>query len=293
MEGAMSNPVLLSVNFHLWKPCNLKCRFCFATFRDVEGHLSAADAARLLPLLRVAGGDKLTFAGGEPTLCPHLGRLLTDARRLGFTTSVVTNGERLRPLIESQAEDIDWIGLSVDSARERTQSLLGRGEGGHVARSIVLFELARAHGIRVKLNTVVTSLNWDEDMSTFVQRVRPERWKVFQVLPIEGQNDGMVEPLLITREQFRAFVDCHAHLGTDGLAPVAEDNDAILGSYAMIDPLGRFFGDSTGRHVYSDPILEVGVERALSQVGFEPAKLVARGGVYDWSRGSSGGGHNE
>ena len=24
-----------SVNFHLWKPCNMKCRFCFATFQDV------------------------------------------------------------------------------------------------------------------------------------------------------------------------------------------------------------------------------------------------------------------
>ena len=34
-----------SVNFHLWKPCNMKCRFCFATFQDVgqeelpDGHL--------------------------------------------------------------------------------------------------------------------------------------------------------------------------------------------------------------------------------------------------------------
>ena len=34
-----------SVNFHLWKPCNMKCRFCFATFQDIgqealpKGHL--------------------------------------------------------------------------------------------------------------------------------------------------------------------------------------------------------------------------------------------------------------
>lgn len=29
----------VSVNFHLYKPCNYRCRFCFATFRDVDGHL--------------------------------------------------------------------------------------------------------------------------------------------------------------------------------------------------------------------------------------------------------------
>ena len=32
----MTTPVQIpSVNFHLWKPCNMKCRFCFATFQDV------------------------------------------------------------------------------------------------------------------------------------------------------------------------------------------------------------------------------------------------------------------
>jgi len=175
----------------------------------------------------------------------------------------------------------------VDSAREHTQSLLGRGDGHHVGRSIELFDLARRAGIRVKLNTVVTALNWDEDMSAFVRRVRPDRWKVFQVLPIAGQNDGMVEPLLIDEQRFRAFVDRHAHLAAEGRGPVAESNDAILGSYAMVDPRGRFFGDSTGTHIYSDPILEVGVEAALAQVGFDPEKLVERGGHYDWLRRGS------
>ena len=285
--GPLMKPV--SVNFHLWKPCNLKCLFCFATFRDIEGHLTAADALRVVRLLAEAGCEKLNFAGGEPTLCPHLGLLLAAARGYGMTTGLVTNGFGLARLIETQPSDIDWVGLSVDSARERTQSLLGRGIGGHVRRSIALFDLARTCGIGVKLNTVVTALNWDEDMTAFLRRVRPERWKVFQVLPIEGQNDGMVEPLLISAEQFRAFVDRHMHLVAEGLGPVAEDNDAMAGSYAMVDPLGRFYDGSTGRYVYSDPILQVGVLPALAQVGFQPDKLLARGGIYDWSRGSVGG----
>ena len=119
-------------------------------------------------------------------------------------------------------------------------------------------------------------------MSGLVRRMRPERWKVFQVFPITGQNDGKVEELLISREQFQAFVQRHAHLRDEGLAPVVEDNDAMRGSYVMVDPLGRFFGNATGRHVYGEPILEVGVEAALAEVGFEPAKFEARGGRYAW-----------
>jgi radical S-adenosyl methionine domain-containing protein 2 len=136
--------------------------------------------------------------------------------------------------------------------------------------------------VRVKLNTVVTALNWQEDLTPLVREVRPERWKVFQVLPMGGQNDGVVGPLLISAEQFKAFVQRHKHLGVEGFAPIVEDNDAMRGSYAMIDPLGRFYGNATGRHVYSRPILEVGVSAALSEVGYEDSKFDARGGKYAW-----------
>jgi radical S-adenosyl methionine domain-containing protein 2 len=272
----------IAINYHLYKPCNARCRFCFATFRDIHGSLAPDDARRLIACLREAGGEKLNFAGGEPTLHPHIAPLIEHARQLGFTTSIVTNGARLRPLLTAHAGALDWVGLSVDSGREQVQQALGRGRGDHVARSVELADLARATGVRVKLNTVVTALTCDEDMSPLVRRVRPERWKVFQVLPVRGQNDGSVEDLLISRAAFDAFIDRHRHLAAEGHAPIVEDNDAMRGSYVMIDPLGRFYGNTGDSYVYSEPILRVGVARALRQVGFSSDKLRARGGVYAW-----------
>lgn len=273
----------IAVNFHIRKKCNDVCRFCFSTFDDVDGHVSTDEAIGILRLLRRAGCEKINFAGGEPTLYRDLGRVLREARMLGFITSIVTNGARLPLLLEESANDIDWVGLSVDSAREDVQAALGRGRGDHVRRSVTLFDLIGARGLRVKLNTVVTALNWDEDMSAFVRRVRPERWKIFQALPIAGQNDGRIEPLLITMEQFRAFVERHASVRADGIDVVVEDNDLMTGAYVMIDPLGRFYSNSTARHVYSSPIHIVGVESALAQIGWNPDRFIKRGGLYDWS----------
>jgi radical S-adenosyl methionine domain-containing protein 2 len=125
-------------------------------------------------------------------------------------------------------------------------------------------------------------------MSGFVRRFAPERWKAFQVLAIEGQNDGQVDDLLITDDQFRAWVGRHRHLGLEGLAPIVEDNDAMRGSYVMVDPLGRFIGNSTGRYVYSAPIAEVGVDAALRQVGWSPEKFEERGGRYGWGPVAAG-----
>jgi len=275
--------VPVAVNFHLYKPCNLRCAFCFATFRDVHGHLSLEDARRLIERLRESGAEKLNFAGGEPTLHPHIGDLVTHAKTLGFVTSLVTNGARLEGLIDKVGADLDWVALSVDSADEATQRRLGRGKGRHVDSALGLADLTRSRGIGLKLNTVVTALNRDEDMSSFVRRFAPQRWKVFQVLKIQGQNEGAVEPLLITRDEFDRFVRRHAHLATEGLAPVAEDNDAMTDSYAMIDPLGRFFGNSGGVQSYSRPILEVGVPAALAEAGYQSIKLEARGGIWAWN----------
>lgn len=277
-----------AVNFHLEKQCNLRCSFCYATFDDdpllraTRHGLAFDDSLRVIEMLRDAGAEKITFVGGEPTLCPHLPALLRASRELGFVTTLVTNGARLQPILDEVPNCIDWVGLSVDSSNEATQAALGRGRGDHVAKSIEHFRRLHELGIRVKLNTVVTALNWQEDMNDFVLRVRPERWKIFQVLPIEGQNSGAVEPLLISAEDFMAFVDRHRGVAAHGVTVAAETNEDMTGSYAMIDPLGRFFSNVDGRYLYSPPILEVGVASAFRAVTFDPGRFVARGGRYDW-----------
>ena len=53
----------------------------------------------------------------------------------------------------------------------------------------------------------MNKLVWDEDMNDAVSSMDPLRWKVFQVLVLEGENDGGVDlrdahPLRVTQEQF-------------------------------------------------------------------------------------------
>ncbi len=57
-----------------------------------------------------------------------------------------------------------------------------------------------------------------------------------------------------------------------------------LGLVTSMDPRGRFFGNATGAAVYCRPLLEVGAEEALAEVGVSAAKFVQRGGLYVWNR---------
>ena len=278
----------IAVNFHIWPKCNLACTFCYATFPHVRRTLPLSDAIAVIEKIAVAGTSKITFVGGEPTLYPHLAEVVRHASELGLTTCIVSNGARLRSVLDRSAAFIDWVGLSVDSADEAVQQALGRGKGDHVSHSIELADLIRGLGIRLKLNTVVTALNWQEDMAWFVRKLQPDRWKAFQVLRVEDENAGRVEPLLISDAQFRAFADRHAHLARKGFPLIAETNDDIRGSYVMIDPLGRFFSNEEGRYRISQPILDVGVTTALEQSGWRSDKFLARGGLYDWAGAQSG-----
>ena len=285
-----------SVNFHLWQPCNMRCGFCFATFQDVKremklpkGHLPEEDCLLVVDRLAEVGFEKINFAGGEPTLCPWVPNLIRRANEHGMVTSIVTNGSRITDQwLDNLNGSLDWIALSIDTVDPEKLKRLGRALGGKFLKPITDEEYLRIvsdikrHEIRLKINTVVTSVTWQDDFTSFIRLAKPERWKLLQVLSVKGQNDAHIADFVITPEQFEVYVQCNRIVENDGINVVPESNELMTESYVMIDPAGRFFDNAQGTYTYSLPILEVGVEEALKEVLIEPERFRRRGGRYDW-----------
>lgn len=276
---------LISVNWHLWPNCMNKCKFCFGTFNEIKSLLSKEEALKIPSILKSAGTEKLSFTGGEPLLCPHLGDLIIEAKKLDMTTMLITSGSLLTGnFIEEYSSYMDWIALSVDSSDEETQYKLGRGTGNHIQKIKEIVKVIHKAGIKLKINTVVTSMNWEEEMSDLIVELNPQRWKVFQVLSVKGQNDEYFQSLQISSEQFDNFVQMH-----ESLNPIAENNELMRGSYLMLDAMGRFFQNSEGYLKYSQSILEVDPYSAIQQVGWDETKFLTRGGFYAWKNFETGG----
>ena len=281
-----------SVNFHLWKPCNMKCRFCFATFQDFgqevlpKGHLPREGCLSVVEALAGAGFDKINFAGGEPTLCPWLPDLIRRAKEFALTTSIVTNGSRITPgWLDRVGNCLDWAAVSIDTVDPEKLESSGRTtRDGPLSEDDYLgaTDLLKQRGIRLKINTVVSRSNCEEDLTGFIARALPERWKILQVLPVSGQNDGLVDDQLVTPEEFAEYVARNRRVEDLGVAVVPEDNGLMTGSYVMVDPAGRFFDNSAGVHTYSQPINEIGVDAALQEVSVDVGKFLLRSGLYDW-----------
>jgi len=286
--------VIPSVNFHLWEPCNMRCKFCFATFQDVKysilpkGHLTKEQSIEVVRQLAEIGFEKITFAGGEPTLCPWLYELIATAKEAGMTTMIVTNGSKISDsFLEVNKNTLDWIAVSIDSLNADTNIATGRAIAGHAPLTLdyynSLVDRIKESGYGLKINTVVNSRNYNEDMSTFIGNAKPKRWKVLQALPIQGQNDQHIQDFTITKEQFDIFLRVHKELEKiTNIVP--ETNEQITCSYAMVDPAGRFFDNETGKHNYSKPILETTSRMAIRQVNYNFSKFIDRGGIYNWRK---------
>jgi radical S-adenosyl methionine domain-containing protein 2 len=287
----------VAVNYHLNKNCNFRCKGCYATFdddRSIRGAMlpkdrmfGIVDAVASTPLPEGRTARKLTFAGGEPTLCPWLPELISHAKARGLVTMLVTNGSRCdTAYLERLAPVLDWITLSIDSLNDTTNRQIGRhnGRGEPISQfdyAEILFG-SRKLGIRTKINTVVNRMNHGEDLTGFLLETGIARWKILQVMPVAGQNDASIRDLEIPRDRFDAFVARHYAVAEAGIRVVPEPVDSIRGSYCMIDPQGRFFDSTSGGHRYSRPILEVGIAAAFSEVSFDHRLFVTRGGLYEF-----------
>jgi radical S-adenosyl methionine domain-containing protein 2 len=284
----------LAVNWHFWPWCNYGCKFCFARFEDIPraDRLPKEIAITVPEMLAAAGADKITFVGGEPTLCPYLGDLLAASKDVGLTTCIVSNATGLtEEFLDEWGHLIDWVGLSIDASNDELHAEIGRGMRGDLARQRSHhLELAKQvwasctqRGIRMKLNTVVCKANLEDNMSALVMELRPERWKIFEVLPVEGQNDGDVDEILLEEGEFNSWVERHKWVADEGIQFVPESNELMRGSYAMLDALGRFYSNTEGGHTYGPSILDVGVMRAWEENCFLEDRFHDRGGIYEWN----------
>ena len=260
-----------------------------------EPKISLNAGLKIIQDLARQGVEKINFVGGEPMLHPHLDEWIKESKRVGMTTSIVSNGTKMsREWLESMRPYLDWLGLSVDASNDQIHAIMGRanaaefknGVSGHLERALDIAEMANEFDYGIKLNTVVTSANLNDDMTEVVKKINPTRWKIFQVLKIEGENDGRVEALLVSESEFDRYIGRHdKSLALTSIQVVPENNDAMLGTYAMIDALGRVYTNKNGFYLYSEGTVQNdGFASCWNEVspGFCHDAFDARGGEWDW-----------
>ncbi|KUI59278.1 Radical S-adenosyl methionine domain-containing protein 2 [Cytospora mali] len=288
---ATQTPIPISVSYHITRVCNLECKFCFHTAKT-SNVASLEDAKQALAFLKHAGMKKVNFAGGEPFGNPNFLRDLVQFAKQTLkleSVSIVSNGRFIRePWLRKYGPYLDILAISCDSFNEKTNIEIGRGKGDSVKRLFRIRDWCHHYGIKFKLNTVVCRNNFDEDMVRQVTELNPFRWKCFQVLRVEGENDTHktlkdVRGFEIENEEFEAFCRRHEHLPFF----VPESNQMMAESYLLLDENLRFIS-GVNKNITSKSILDVGVHEALRAIHWDQEAFIERGGLYEWTKDEQG-----
>jgi radical S-adenosyl methionine domain-containing protein 2 len=199
----------------------------------------------------------------------------------------------LESWLKKYSKYLDILAISCDSFNEETNKKIGRSSGeksNHVENVFQIKDWCLKYGIKFKINTVINSLNYKEDMRKELIELNPSRWKVFQVLIIEGENNGKEngairngQDFIISKNEFNDFLELHR----DCPGFVSENNEQMATSYLLLDEEMRFLDCSKNKKTPSKSILEYSVEEAYNDSGFNETLFYERGGEYDWCKGES------
>ena len=239
------------INFHITDKCNYHCKYCFAKFHQQD--LPLEDAKRVVDSVRnyfAANGienGRINIAGGEPMLYPHLEEIIRYIKSKEMAVSIITNGSRLTSdFCERVGGLLDMVGISIDAANKEGNERVGRCCRGATPDFTELkkaVDVLHANDVKLKINTVVSKLNLNEDMASVYELLQPDKVKLVCVHKVENINGGMGD-LIPTFEEYVDFVQRNGAI--KNCRVVLEGPGYMQNAYFMINPQGEVFMNERG-----------------------------------------------
>ena len=233
------------INFHFIDYCNYHCKYCFV--KKENKMLSLDECKQVVDNIQayfkkecIING-RINLVGGEIFLAPYLQQLIDYIVLKGIKVSIVTNGALLtEEFIDQNKGKIETIGISVDSLNCFTNIRIGRCCTSKTLTKKRLYEVCtwiKNSGIKLKINHCISKYNVNEDIRSFINDIRPDRFKVFQMTIIEGINEKLKD-MQVTEKEFLEAAS--KYVSIDG---IIETEETMKDSYLMVNSKGEFYVD--------------------------------------------------
>ena len=223
--------------------CNARCHFCCKAAEIRAGRqkfppLAVDDAKRLMEKIR-ASVEMLYISGGEPTMHPDIVEILTEARRLGFS-SVGMSSNLIA--IDEKPEILDLVDAVGVSIHSPDVSVHAANLGVPVELAQRVFdnlELIRRHPRRTEIKVLVNCVVNEKNLATALEMVdfTAERGFLLEVVPANEHNRT---PRLASNEDYIALIDRLLELRSSGKAPHLAGSSAHYESIRSFKPFRCF-----------------------------------------------------
>lgn len=169
--------------------CDLACLHCRASARPWRhpSELTTREGLRLIEEAAALGTRLFVFSGGDPLKRRDLATLIRHAADCQLHPSVTPSATPLLTygaVAEMADAGVEAVAISLDGSDAPSHDAF-RGWSGAFDRSIAAASYVRQAGLRLQINTTVSTTNKDE-LSKIARRVTElgaQRWSVFFLVP--------------------------------------------------------------------------------------------------------------
>jgi AdoMet-dependent heme synthase len=191
--------------------CNLTCAHCRRVESDETAHkdLSTSQASGLIEQLAELGGGQpmmpvLVFSGGEPLCRQDLFELIEQARSLGITTALATNGTLIDAAIAEQRHHsgVARVSVSLDGATADVHDRL-RQLKGSFERAIEGIGYLRDAKVPFQINMTLTRHNAGQLQEIFelAKSLGSVAVHIFMLVPV-GCGRSLADTDMLSPEQY-------------------------------------------------------------------------------------------
>lgn len=269
------------INLHITEACNYRCKYCFAKFK-VEDEFKLKEWIKVVDKIKdfftinnLKG--RLNIAGGEPMIAPYFYDLVDYIHQQGIEISIITNASQLsKENNDKLIGKVSTIGISIDSLNYDKNLEIGRSQG---SKAFNYDELIRSlkyiqkHNIKLKVNTVVSKLNINEDIIKLYKDIKFDRIKILQIKVNEGSNE-FAKRYQISNEEFKLYVEKIKSNIKDDL--IVEDNTDMEDAYIIIDPKGRMISNNNNEHTIIGNVLNEDVKTLIVNSNYKHSRFKKR-----------------
>jgi len=254
------------INLHLLENCNYRCKHCFAHF-DSTTMLSIQDWKNIIDnITKKTSVSRFNLAGGEPLLYHGIDEIIEHINRKNIQVSIITNGHLLSEnRIRSFKGNVSMVGLSIDALQPELLRKIGRctktQETLSLDNCVALCKSIHENNMQLKINTVVSKLNLDENFNNFIKTVCPTRWKILKMKRFSSDNFDNTW-LEITDNEFNRFCSTYTSLP---FIPEA----SLKNSYIMVDAGGKLVDNSNESYMVIADLLSEDFETAFNTIQFD------------------------
>jgi radical S-adenosyl methionine domain-containing protein 2 len=264
------------VNLHLLESCNYQCKHCFAHF-DRNNLLSVQSWKQIIDnITEETAVSRFNLAGGEPLLYTGLEEIIEYINSKGIQVSIISNASLIsQERIRCFKNRVAMLGLSIDALNPELLRKMGRCTPNQETldwdRSVVLCKSIKKNGINLKINTVVSKLNRNENLTDFIKTVCPNRWKLLKMkrFSFEGFDNCELE---ITENEFKRFCAMHTNL-------YHVEEKSLINSYIIVDAGGRLLDNNNDSYKVVADLTSVDFKTAFHALPFNEALYEERYGL--------------